>query len=359
MYIEIKNILKSYNGKTVLDIDYFSASPSKITALIGPNGAGKTTLFKITGMIEKADSGQLYYDNQEISKMTYSEKLGARRRLGFIAQSPGIFSGSVEYNIQLPLILRKINDFNKAAEAAKATGIEHLLKKNARELSGGEKQRLSVARAIVSDPDIFFFDEPTANLDPLSVKIIEDMIVSLKKNGKTVLLSTHNLIQAREFADDVFFIQSGKIIQSGSADEVFSKPVSGFIAEFTGTQNVLEGEIFPDLTFRKDGLIIYAVPDEKILLKLQQAQKSLPVIVTIRPEEILISEKPFDSSARNCLKSVIKKIKSAGRVVEIIIETGGVSLIALVTRQSAELLGLKPGKEVYAVFKATSVNTIS
>jgi molybdopterin-binding protein len=166
------------------------------------------------------------------------------------------------------------------------------------------------------------------------------------------------MLQARKIADDVYFIDAGKVLQSGPAEDVFSRPAAHFVAEFTGTRNVLTGLLYPDAAFKTGGLVIQTVPDETLLEKAVQSGAPVPAVATLGPEEILVSTGTVASSARNCLKATVKEVRRAGRVDEIIAEAGGVIFMALVTRQSTEQMSIVPGKEIYLTFKATSVNVI-
>ena len=123
------------------------------------------------------------------------------------------------------------------------TGLSGRQEQDARLLSGGEKQRLQLARVMLLDPDLYLLDEPTANLDPLSVKNIETAIARLACEGKTVILATHNLIQARLLAGKIFFLKAGVLVQAGSADEVLSRPLSLDIAEFSAAENIIPGTL--------------------------------------------------------------------------------------------------------------------
>lgn len=224
--LEAENLKKIYHGKSVLDVDRLSIKEGRITAIIGPSGAGKTTLLSILNGIEKPEEGRVLFNEEEHSaSRNYSPD--SVQKMAMVFQKPVMFNTTVYHNITYGLKIRKMKQDEiqrRLREAASWTGLSELLKQKAVTLSGGEAGRVSVARAMVLKPTLLLMDEPTANLDPANVSIIEDMIKSANKEfGTTVILVTHNMFQAKRLADDVVFMMNGKLIEQGSNEEIFEQ----------------------------------------------------------------------------------------------------------------------------------------
>ena len=226
--VEALNLKKSYNGKNVLYIKNLEIETGKITAIIGPSGAGKTTLLSLINGIERPDDGKIIFEGEELSfSNSYSKE--AIKRMAMVFQKPVMFNTSVYKNIAYGLKIRgieneKIN--NRISEAASWMGISNILKQKAMTLSGGEAGRVSVARAMIMKPDLLLMDEPTANLDPANVSIIEGMVVkACKEYGATVIIVTHNMFQARRLADNIVFMLGGQVIENGTVASMFESPV--------------------------------------------------------------------------------------------------------------------------------------
>jgi tungstate transport system ATP-binding protein len=215
---------KKYDGKSVLDIDNFEVEEGRITAVIGPSGSGKTTLLSIMNGIERPDGGKVVFKGSEFSE-TSSYGKEAVMSMSMVFQKPVMFNTSVFNNIAYGLRARKMDKDiikERLSEAASWVGLSDLLKQKAVTLSGGEAGRVSVARAMIVRPDILLMDEPTANLDPSNVSIIEDMIRRANKDyGTTVIIVTHNMFQARRLAHNVAFMLNGKIVEKGPAATIF------------------------------------------------------------------------------------------------------------------------------------------
>ncbi len=222
--LEIDNLTKSYNGKLVLDIKNCEIKKGEITSLIGPSGAGKSTLLSIINGIEKPDTGKVLFENDEFSQSkNYSIQIA--RKMALVFQKPSMFNTSVFNNIAYGLRIRNFKGSNvkeKVEFIAEWTGVQDLLKQNAVTLSGGEASRVSLARAMVLNPDLLLMDEPTANLDPKNVEIIENMIrKSNDEFNTTVFLITHNMFQARRLARKTMVIMDGRIIETNDTEEIF------------------------------------------------------------------------------------------------------------------------------------------
>ncbi|WP_027340680.1 energy-coupling factor ABC transporter ATP-binding protein [Halonatronum saccharophilum] len=216
-----EDIVKYYGGEKILDIGGIRIKKGRILALMGPNGSGKTTLIKVLSFLEQRDGGEIYYQGERVEGKGI---LNLRRRVGFVWQKPLLYRGSVYDNIALGLKYRKIERKNirrKVDEILTRLRIDSLRDKQARSLSGGEQQKVSFARTLVSDPNLIFIDEPNTSLDMDSILLMEDIIKEERKKGVSILLITHNLYQARELADEILLLKDGVIIDQGGAEEIF------------------------------------------------------------------------------------------------------------------------------------------
>ncbi|MBZ0218495.1 MAG: ATP-binding cassette domain-containing protein [Fimbriimonadaceae bacterium] len=209
-------------GRTLIDkIDCLLRDGTR-TVILGPNGAGKSLFIRLLhGLLEPAEG--------EISWNGKTADQDVRRRQAMVFQSPVLLRRSAADNIRFALQAHRRTPADigqKTSDALARAGLSHRAQVPARRLSGGERQKLAIARALVTDPDILFLDEPTASLDPASTAEVEDMINAAHLRGIKILLITHNIAQARRLADDIMFLHGGKITESGPAKRFFRNPQS-------------------------------------------------------------------------------------------------------------------------------------
>ena len=235
--LEIANLTKSYKGKKVLCGISLSVGEGKILSIIGPSGAGKTTLLRCASLLEEAEDGEITLQGETIAssvggKAAYlpdKELSKARRAIGIVFQSYNLFPHfSVLRNvIDAPLTVLK-EDKREAREKAEELlvmmGLENKMNAYPCELSGGQKQRVAIARALAMDPKIIFFDEPTGALDPQLTAQMSGLMRSLAMNGISVVIVTHEMPFARDTADEVIFMENGRIIEKGEARKVIDTP---------------------------------------------------------------------------------------------------------------------------------------
>ena len=195
-----------------------------ITAILGNSGAGKTTLLRIIALLESFE-GDYYFMGEKATDKH-------RKKITMVFQIPVVFRGTVMDNILYALSLDGKPDRKKAEEILEKLNLINLAKKKAKFLSGGEKQRLCIARALAIDREVYIFDEPTSNLDVENAKIVEECILDLARRGKTVIIATHNLFQARRLADKVAFIHNGKLIEYGETKQIFEEPKNELTRKF-------------------------------------------------------------------------------------------------------------------------------
>lgn len=208
--------------RRLLDVEAFAVTGSGVTALMGPNGAGKSLLLKCLANLVTPDSGSVTWAGAPPDRARAA-------RLGFVFQKPALFRRSAHANVLHALRATGVPRREARARAAQAiadAGLEHLAAMPARVLSGGEQQRLALARAMALRPECLFLDEPTANLDPASVAAIEAMAVAASRNGVKVLFVTHDAAQARRIAADVVFMNGGRIVEKAETTRFLETPES-------------------------------------------------------------------------------------------------------------------------------------
>jgi len=213
--LEVKNLIHRYNQKVVLDIEGFELSKGEVLALIGPNGAGKSTFLRILNLLEKPTQGIVNIFG--ITPINNRQRHNLRKKMVMIFQEPLLFKSTVYNNVSYGLRMRKKNkDFikNKVLEALEKFGISHLIDRQAGTLSGGEAQRVSLARALVLEPEILLLDEPFAALDqPTREELRDDLYKIIRRENQTTLHVTHDRNEALVISDNVAVINEGEIIQ--------------------------------------------------------------------------------------------------------------------------------------------------
>ena len=328
--IEIDHLRQVYEGRTVLDIDAYRFRRGQIYALVGPNGSGKSTLLSILSLLTPFTSGRVIFNGIDVSS---ADPYEIRKRVTLVHQEPVMFRASVRKNVAMGLIYRglpKGEIARRVREALASVGMTELERQNARTLSGGEKKRIAIARALAVSPDLILLDEPTANVDATNSAKIEEIIRSINEQKKTtIIFSSHNLNQAYRLAHEVLTLMYGRS-QEKSLRNIFS-----------GNPELIDGEpVF------NTGRIRIRVPE--LNNNIHQ--------LSIDPHDIIVSKKAIPTSARNLFR---------GQIIEIIKDSSliGVTVRAeedfrvTITERSFREMGLTIGEDVYIAFKATAVTT--
>ena len=353
--IEVAGIIHRYNERAVLQNINLSVGKGEVFALIGPTGAGKTTLLRIIDLLEVPGAGEIYFDGKCIPR-SGKQRLEIRRRMSFIHQKPQVFNLSVYDNVACGLRWRGEQKNRIAKEVdhiLEMVGLEGYKNRNARTLSGGEAQRVALARSLVLEPEVLLLDEPTANLDPVSTEKIEQLISYVaRQRNTTMIMATHDMSQGQQLADRIGVLLDGRLVQTGNATDIFRSPQNEEVANFVGMENIIEGVIIAS----NDGIATVNIGGNAI-----QVVSSYPVgkevYTCIRPEDVTLALSSTQSSARNSFQSKVTRVTSLGPLSKVEINCG-FRLIALVTKISAEDLNLQVGMDVYATFKATGVHII-
>ncbi|RLC22421.1 MAG: LPS export ABC transporter ATP-binding protein, partial [Deltaproteobacteria bacterium] len=238
--LDLKNLVKIYDGKKVVDTVNLTVKQGEVTGLLGPNGAGKTTTFYMSVGLIKPDHGTVLINNEDITDLPMY--IRARKGIGYLPQESSIFKKlTVKQNItailevlpnvkvtRSPMVTRK-NGFNieqKAMDLMKELGISDLAGQKANSLSGGERRRLEISRVLATDPLFILLDEPFAGIDPLAVIDIQQIIYQLTKKGIGVLISDHNVRETLGVCNNAYIMSQGKVIESGNPDKIISSEIA-------------------------------------------------------------------------------------------------------------------------------------
>jgi molybdopterin-binding protein len=355
--LTIRDLVALREKRVVLRVDQLDLRRGEVLAVIGPNGAGKSTLLLSLVLLQSLERGEIRFDGERVYPGGDPVKL--RRRTATVFQEPLLLDTSVRANVAAGLHLRGVS----SPEAEKRVshwmdrfGISHLASRHARQLSGGEAQRVSLARAFALEPDLLLLDEPFSALDaPTRAALMEDFEEVLRESGVTTLFVTHDRTEAMRLGDRIAVVMEGRLAQIGRPEEVFSSPADDKIAAFVGMENLIPGHVVE----QRDGLALVEA-DGTSLQVVSEVSVDQQVLVCLRPEDIVLqpqgSESP-PSSARNRLSGRITRLIPLGAQVRVTLDCG-FHLTALVTRRSAEELTLKAGQDVLVSFKASSAHLV-
>lgn len=349
--VVLRNVTKTFGNRRALDSVNLQIRKGEILALLGPNGSGKTTLLKILAFIEKPTKGEIHFGGVQVLDKNREQ---VRMESTMVFQKTILFSTSVYNNIAYGLKIRgtprtKIDDqVRKALSLVKLEGFE---KRQAKKLSGGEQQRVTLARALVLNPRLLLLDEPTANLDPKNASIIEESIAMVNRElGTTVVIATHNMFQAKNLPQRVALITEGQIGEIGEPAQIFGG-LSKTLASFAALDNTFTGEA----RIADDGATLVNIGNGVEIMT--TVQRGGQVSIFVSPEDIILSKNRLASSARNILAGKIIEISDLGSVVRLKVDVGK-PFAAQITKRSFNEMGLNLNAEVFLTFKASSVQII-
>jgi tungstate transport system ATP-binding protein len=232
-FITIRDLLVQRNGRDVLTINSLEIQRGETLAIVGPNGAGKSTLLLALARLIKPARGQMTFNGSPISEM---DDLQYRRKISFVFQDPLLMDMTVEKNIALGLKFRgtdKVETRARVIRWSKAMGVESLLGRRASQLSGGEAQRVSLARAFILDPELLLMDEPFSAVDPPTrAQLLKDLSNLLSQDHRTTIFVTHNLKEAAQVGDREAVIINGELKQVGTPKQIKEKPADKSVKEF-------------------------------------------------------------------------------------------------------------------------------
>lgn len=226
--LKVENLVKVYRGRKVVNAISLSVQSGEVVGLLGPNGAGKTTTFYMTVGLVKPDGGQVFLDQNEITRMPMYQR--ARKGVGYLPQEASTFRKlTVRENVMAiseTLPISKEKQQERTSVLLKELGIEHLSNQKASVLSGGERRRLEITRCLVTDPSFILLDEPFAGIDPLAVIDIKKIIGHLKKRNIGILISDHNVRETLEVCDKAYILNNGLVIEYGPPDHIAASEVA-------------------------------------------------------------------------------------------------------------------------------------
>lgn len=239
-----EDIRYSIKGKTLLEIPSFEIEQGKVIGIIGPNGAGKSTFLKVLSLLLKPNSGDIYYKGNKIMP---NKRLEIRRKMSIVFQDSLLLDGTVYWNMEIGLRLRNVEEKERKKRIEdwlKRLNIMHLKNQHISTLSGGEAQRVNIARAMALEPEILFLDEPLSYLDqPTKEGLVVDLYKILKSNGVTTFFVSHDFREMLYLSDIACVMLNGKIMQKACPLDILNKPKSIHIAGFVGIDNIFKGKI--------------------------------------------------------------------------------------------------------------------
>lgn len=344
--LEVNDLSVSRGERVVARVERLTLEPGETLALLGPNGSGKTSLLLALAALIPTSGERRYRGSLITNELEY------RRRIAVVFQRPLLLDRSVAENAGIGLALRGVAKTERrriAADALSRLGVGHLEGRPSRRLSGGEAQRVSIARALAVSPEILFLDEPFAALDaPTRETLIADLARVLRSEGVATVLVTHDRDEALSLADRVAVLIDGRLRQVDRAESVFGMPADPEVAAFVGIENVLPAKV-------------ERVTDEITTLRVADATievSALPPpgddfpLLCVRPDDVVVSREASAGSVRNAFRGRITRVEPVGRRVRVAIDCG-FPLIAHITLSSRRELHLEVGDVVTASFKAT------
>jgi len=345
--IEVKNLCVDL-GEFVLKDITLDIEGGEYFIILGPTGAGKTVLLESIAGLYPIKSGEIWLRGKEVTGVEPE-----RRRISIVYQDHVLFPHLlVKDNLLFGLRMHNANadeQKDRLNWVAELLGISNLLHRRPDTLSGGEKQKVALGRAIVTRPELLLVDEPLSSLDPETRESVQQELRQLHKAlGITILHVTHDFEEAIALGNRIAVIGEGRLMQVGTPEEIFRHPNSEFVARFAMTRNIFLGKA----ERKSSGDTVFKVDGTEFIIA---ADADGTHHASIRPEDILISSKPIRSSARNCFPGTITHVADKGSTLYVTVSIPP-ELSCLVTRHSFREMELHEGKKVYLTFKASSIN---
>ncbi len=342
--IRIENLNVHLDEFRLTDIN-LTVRQNEFFILMGPTGAGKTVLLEAVAGLIPVKSGKIIIGNTNVTKLPPE-----RRGMSIVYQDYALFPHfTVQENITYGLHFHRIGKQEQKQRLKKLVdqlNLTRLLHRRPATLSGGELQRVSLARALIIEPSVLLLDEPLSALDP---GFREEIRMHLKQlhssSGVTFIMVTHDFAEALSLAETAAVIHNGKIAQSGSISEIFEKPCSAFVADFVGIKNIFYVEYEKTAAITGD-----------IEIETGREWPENHGYIAIRPEDIVLSRSPFASSMRNSFQGKVGSVSDKGFFYEVGVRVGKVFFTSLVTKKSLYKLRVHEGAAVYLAFKATAIH---
>jgi ABC-type Fe3+/spermidine/putrescine transport system ATPase subunit len=315
--------------------------------LLGRSGSGKTQLLELIAGLEHPDSGEIFLDNIEITRQRIQD-----RKIGIVFQDYAIFPHMTVFgNIAFPLKARKEDKKHideKVRKAAEAMNIAHILMRGTEKLSGGELQRVALARTLITSPRLLLLDEPLSSLDTSLKDDLKRLLRNLNKAGQTIIHVTHDYCDAISLAKRVGVIHNGKIIQEGTVEEVFSNPSNRFVARYAGIRNFFKVDIH-----RENGSL-FGVTEHNVRLKLNGVNPAGNSLLLVKNDSITLNRSMSDDNKINSIKGIVAEIIPSQFGLEVTIDAGDLFYVNM-TVSDANKNNLVENKEVWLNFSSDAI----
>jgi molybdate/tungstate transport system ATP-binding protein len=347
--LKLENIYKKLGDFSFADIN-INIPEGEYFVLLGRSGSGKSQLLELIAGLSVPDSGKIWLDNEDITRAKIQN-----RHVGLVFQDYAIFpnmtvEGNIGYSLKSHKTSRKItNEFVEKISAE--LNIKQILGRSVLNLSGGELQRVALARTLVTNPKLLLLDEPMASIDASLKDDVRNLLRHLNRKGLTIVHVTHDYREAISLATMVGVIHNGKIVQTGSPDEVFGSPVNKFVARYAGIRNFFRAGFF-----REDGYWKARCGND---LEFNISGSAFPDqgIVILKSDEIEIHDSLPLYPVENCIKGVVKDINHSEYGIEIVLDAGEPFFID-VTRSDFRMLELKVSSVAWITFRADSAKVL-
>jgi molybdate/tungstate transport system ATP-binding protein len=336
--LNLRHISKKMGEFHLIDIN-LEISEGTYYVLLGRSGSGKTQLLELIAGLNDPDAGEIWLDGENITR----KKL-QNRGIGLVFQDYAIFPnmtvfGNIAYSLHAGKVARA-SISEKVNKVAAELNISHLLKRSTHNLSGGELQRVALARTLITSPRLLLLDEPMASIDASLKDGIKRLLRRLNKQGLTIIHVTHDYREALSLSSRVGVIHNGRIIQEGKPDEVFRKPVNKFVARYSGIRN------FFRVKFINDNGVWKAISENNTLFTLKGSFSSGEGLLLLRSDEIKILTDAPSESYTNCLNGIVRDMLPSEYGMEITVDTGDLFYVDI----SFEAFKQQPVKELSKVW---------
>jgi len=345
--LEVKDLCTQLGDFFLKNIS-FDVKDGEYFVLLGPTGSGKTVLLESIAGLHAISSGQVWINGRDVTQLNLE-----KRKIGFAYQDYALYPHlTVRDNISFGLMWRnkKRQEIEKAIDnVVELLNIADLLEKRPWSLSGGQSQKIALARAIAIKPDLLLLDEPLSAVDSGTKEDYERELKELHNHLKlTTIHVTHNFEEATAMGNRIAVIMNGQILQIGTPEQIFRQPNSELVARFLMTRNIFDGVV----TDSSDGQKVFSVEGTKLAVVTTRQGR---VHASIRPEDILISREPLHSNALNSLQGTITRIVDRGSVIYINVNIPP-EFTCLILRRSLKEMSLREKERVFITFQASDVN---
>ncbi len=343
--LKLKNLTKQLGEFSLHNIN-LDIEPGDYFILLGRSGAGKTILLELIAGLLQPDLGEIWLQEEIITHTKIQ-----LRKVGIVFQDYALFPNmNVRENIEYGLKRDKLSPAEcnqRIEEYAHVTEINHLLHRNIDHLSGGELQRVAIARTLVKKPSCLLLDEPLSSLDVQLRGGLRNMLRQINKSGVTILHVTHDYQEAIALSNKVAVINQGRIIQCGSTKDVFRNPANEFVANFTGVKNFFLAEFKGNTALLKNNIQLHIVnPD-----RLTEGK------VIIQSKYIVVSPEELNSSSTNNFRGALRQVIPHQSNYELVVDIG-VELSVLISEESLQKYAFAPGTELWVSFKANAIQLL-